>query len=166
MRINDWLHVSGEVRAVVFDGEAGTSDAFAYLAGEPSNAVVVHDTIVHNLVSNIGRQQMTKLIVNETTARVAYLALSTSAITPAVTDLTLPSELIRQPISVIQSSLTYYQLYSAYFATGDFSSTGIAAAALNDTVTTGGNQWADATVSISKSTAQSATVQWTIFLSS
>ena len=160
--VNDDMGIRGIVSVYTFDGDLPAeivSDPLklsAYLEGcEPSY-------VTRNMVSNVGRAQMTKLIVAETTATASYIGLTTSATTPSLTLTALTDELVRQAVSTRRSYNTYYQQYIAYFATTSFNSTGIAGAALNDTASTGGSQWAAASISLSKSNVQSATVAWLI----
>lgn len=161
MGLIDEMRYHGAIRVVVFNGDPGERHALDYLDGAPST-FVQSDQTVHNLVTNMGRQKMTQLIVGETTAGVGYIGLSTSAITPALTDIALTNEVARLALSIKQSISTYTQRYSAYAATGDFNSTGVVACGLFDTATTGGNMFADGSITLSKTNTQSATIDWRI----
>lgn len=159
--VEDELHVVGTVRALVFDGDIDPGRITAVLddSGTPEWKRIVSVGQWRNLVTNIGRQQMTKLIVAETTLTARYMALSTSVIVAGFADVALTNEFIRVGLSVAQSFNTYYQRYSAYFSTVSFASTSIFAEGLFDTATTGGFMWADASISLSKTALQSAVVE-------
>jgi hypothetical protein len=159
MKIDDTMKFSGEVSCFVFNGEIDFGDQnlteFIDTRTAPAWDQLVSEFHTPNLVTTVGRGQMTKIIVGETTLLCGYCALSTSTITPAIADTTLPSEKIRQAVSTRQSVSSLTQRYLTYFTTVSFGSTAIASEGLFDATSSGGNMWADATVSISKSTTQS-----------
>lgn len=150
----------GEVRALVFEGDVDL--AVLSDSGHEAWSRLVSEQILSNLVTNIGRQQMTRLIVAETTAVCTYMALSTSVVVPALTDTvgTIPDRISTVALSVRQSISSFYQRYVGYFSTVSFASTGINTEALLDAQSTAAatNLWADSAVSISKSGTQSLIV--------
>ena len=163
--IDETMGYSGRVRALVFEGDISTGDIERALA-RPMDFPLVYEFTDHNLVTNLGRQQMTKLIVAETTSVASHIALSTTAIAPALTDTvaTITNRIATQALTIAQSYLTYYQRYVAYYTTTSFGSTGIVTAALLDAASTAAttNLFADATISVSKSTTQSLIAEWQI----
>jgi hypothetical protein len=163
LNVNDAQKFRGEVRAYTFDGDLDDPLAVLDDKAHPAWDRLAEERISSNLVTNLGRQQMTKLIVAETTLIAAYMALSTDAITPAVADTvaTITSRTITQALTIAQSYLSTYQRYVAYFTTTSFGSTGIVTEALLDASSTSAttNLWADASISVSKSTTQSLVVE-------
>lgn len=157
------MRLRGEVRVTVFDGDlpimTGPELATFLDTREP-------DHIYTNMVTDLGRRQMTRRIVGESATILSYIGLSTSATTASLAATALTDEISRKPVSVIESIATYYQRYIAYYATTDFSSTGIAGAGGFDTASTGGTMWTIASISLSKTNAQSATVEWRVLSSS
>lgn len=164
MNIDDKFGLHGEVKVIVFEGELP-----AEIVADPAQmAAFIENTsgeTFRNLVTNVGRQQMTQLIVAETTSAAGYIAVSTGTIVPALTDTTLPSEIRRNAVTLRSAHNNIYQRYSTYFAPTEFSSTAIAACGLFDTATTGGNLFADAVISMSKTNTQGAVLAWTILAS-
>lgn len=151
----------GEVRAYVFEGDIDPVRV-ANDTGDEAWSRLVSEYATANLVTNLGRAQMTKILVGESTAVLLYMALSTSIIVPAFTDTvtTIPDRIITQPLSIKQSYLTYYQRYVSFFSTVSFASTGISTEALLDASSTASttNLWADAAITVSKSATQSLLV--------
>jgi len=148
----------GEVRAYVFDGDLAPD-----VVVDPDRLGALLDqstptAVETNLVTNVGRAQMTKLIVGEAGPVVGYIGLTTSLTTPALTATALTNEIFRKAVSQRVSYLTYYQRYMAYYATTDFASTGLAGEGLFDTASTGGAMWAVTSITVSKSAAQSLVV--------
>lgn len=160
IKIDDQLPIVGSVNAYVFEGDLPSTDLLAIIddRSRPEWSRLVSEYHNSNLVTNAGRQLMTKLIVGETTVGIGYMALSTSVVAPALADTTLPNELIRSIVAVKQSISSYSQRYTTYFGTNAFNSTGINAEGLFDTATTGGNMFADSSITLSKLGTQSATV--------
>ena len=163
-QLSDGVGIRGEVRVYVFDGDLPPMTT-AELAGfvdtrARDECADYYETA--NLVTNVGRERMTKLIVGESTVGFGYIGLTTSLTTPTVGLATLTNKIKRNPCSVKESISTYYQRYIAYFTASDFTSTGIAGAGGFDTVSTGGNMYAAASITLSKSAAQGAVVEWRI----
>ena len=71
-------------------------------------------------------------------------------------------------LTIAQSYLSYYQRYVAYFTTTSFGSTGVVTEALLDAASTSAttNLWADASITVSKSTTQSLIVEHQVLASS
>jgi hypothetical protein len=163
VKIEEGLRLRGEVRVHVFDGDLPPLTGHELVrfldAREPTS-------VYTNMVTDLGRAQMTKLLVGESADQFGYIGLSTSATTPSLTATALPNEIARKACSVIQSIATYYQRRIAYFSTTDFNSTGIVGAGGFDTTSTGGTMWTIASISLSKTNAQAATVEWRILSSS
>ena len=162
MEIRDAMGYAGRVRALVFEGDISTGDVERALA-RPSDFALVSELTEHNLVTNLGRERMTKLIVAETTGVASHVALSTTAIAPALTDTvgTITNRIYTQALTIAQSYLAYSQRYVAYFTTTSFGSTGVVSEALLDAASTAAttNLFADATISVSKSTTQSLIIE-------
>lgn len=159
MAMTDDQTFAGQFRALVIEGDVpDVARALDY----STDFAVVSDVTWRNLVTNNGRAQMTKIIVAETTSVAFAIGLSTSAVVPALGDTALVNEIYRQNISVRQSFLTYSQRYVSVYTTNSFGSTGLAGAGLFDTATTGGVMWADASISVSKSTTQTLIADWRI----
>lgn len=155
MNIEDKGAYAGEVSAYLFDRDLTIDelrDLDITLAGRAP------DLYVRNMVTNVGRAQMTKLIVGETGPVLGYIGLTTSLTTPALTATALTDEIFRKAMSQRVSYLTYYQRYAAYYATTDFASTGLAGEGLFDTASTGGSMWAVSSLTLSKTAAQSLVV--------
>ena len=165
INVDEGMGYTGRVRALVFEGDISTGDIERALA-RPLDFPLVYEFTDHNLVTNLGRERMTKLIVAETTKAASHIALSTTAITPAMTDTvaTIVDRIATQALTIAQSYLTYYQRYVAYYTTTSFGSTGVAAAALLDAASTAAttNLFADATISVSKTTPQSLIAEWQV----
>ena len=168
----DALTYRGTVRAWVLDGDPSTDEVAAALS-DPQHSMwgrVVDYAEHSNLVTNLGRQQMTKLIVAETTSVASHIALSTTAITPAAADTvaTITDRVSTVGLTIAQSYLSYYQRYVAYFTTTSFGSTGVVTEALLDAASTSAttNLWADASITVSKSTTQSLIVEHQVLASS
>ena len=163
--MRDGQRYAGRVRAWVLDGDASTDELAAALSdrAHPMWGRVVDYSEESNLVTNLGRERMTRLIVAESTAVASHIALSTSAIAPALTDTVamITNRIYTQALTIAQSYLTFGQRYVAYFATTSFGSTGIVTEALLDAASTAAttNVWADASISVSKSTTQSLIVE-------
>lgn len=167
MEVSDGQRFRGQVRTLVFEGDI-SADRFMTVLDDrtqPEWNRFVEERVVNNLVTNVGRGQMTALIVGSTTTRAGYLALSTAAIAPAITDTVLPSEFIRSALTTIQVYNTTYQRYATYFPSVSFTSTSINSVGLFDAASTGGNMYADASATISKTATQSLTVDWKILAS-
>lgn len=162
MKIDDTMKVQGEVNAYVFDGDIDFGDQtlteFIDTRTAPAWTRLASESHSANLVTTTGRKAMTQIIVGESTVLCNYCALSTSAITPAIADTSLPTEKIRQVVSTRVSLAGAIQRYQTYFTTVSFGSTGIASEGLFDATSSGGTLWADATVTINKSTTQSLLV--------
>ncbi len=160
-RIEDVQSHRGEIRALVFEGDV---DPVAVLSdtGNEAWSRLASEHITRNLVTNIGRQQMTKLIVAETTSVCLYMALSTSVVAVALSDTvaSIPNRISTVALTVHQSFSSFYQRYVGYFSTVSFATTGINTEALLDASSTAAatNLWADAVVTISKSGTQSLIV--------
>jgi hypothetical protein len=160
-RIEDAQLYRGDVRALVFEGDV---EPMAVLSDTGNEAWLrlVSEYISGNLVTNLGRQQMTKLIVAETTATCLYMALSTSVVAVALTDTvaSIPDRISTVALTIHQSFSSFYQRYVGYFSTVSFASTGINTEALLDAQSTAAatNLWADAAVTISKSGTQSLVI--------
>lgn len=152
MNIEDGNSYSGKVSAYLFDGDL-TAEQIRNLDTMLEN--LTPDFYSKNTVTNVGRAQMTKLIVGETGPVLGYIGLTTSLTTPSLVLTTLTDEIFRKAMSQRVSYLTYYQRYAAYYATTDFASTGIAGEGLFDTASTGGAMWAVSSLTVSKSAAQS-----------
>lgn len=158
--VNDSQGFAGEIRTLVLEGDVDPSRAVEILDNPqaPERQRLVDEQFYRNLVTNNGRAQMTKIILGESTSIALTIALSTSAIVPALGDTALTNEIYRQAVSVRQSFLIYYQRYVGVFTTVSFGSTGVVAEGLFDTATTGGIMWADASISVNKSTTQTLIV--------
>ncbi len=165
--MRDGQRYAGRVRAWVLDGDASTDEVAAAMSdrAHPMWGRVTDYSEEHNLVTNSGRERMTKVIVGEASGA-THIALSTTAVTPALTDTvaTITNRIYTQALTIAQSYLTYYQRYVAYYTTTSFGSTGIVTAALLDAASTAAttNLWADASISVSKSTTQSLIAEWQI----
>lgn len=146
---------TGEVSAYLFDGDL-TPTQLADIDGLLLGRIPDYRQI--NTVTNVGRQQMTKLIVGETGPVLGYIGLSTSATTPSLALTALTDEIFRKAMSQRVSYLSYYQRYMAYYATTDFASTGLAGEGLFDTASTGGSMWAATSITVSKTAAQSLVI--------
>lgn len=147
----------GEVRAFVFSGDV-PAEVLADRS-RPEWSRLVHESISSNLVTYAGLRSMTQLIVQNSTLLAMAIGLSTSAITPTALDLSLPTEKSRQGLILVASTSNYYQRYVAYFPTTAFSSTAIMSEALYDGFSTAANMWAEASVTISKTTSQSLYIE-------
>jgi hypothetical protein len=157
----DGVRTVGEVRIYVIDGDLPSGqDIAAYIDSRDP------DQVYRNMVTDLGRAQMTKRIVGEAADPLGYIGLSTSATTASLGALTLTDEIARKAVSVMSSIATYYQRYVAYFSTTDFNSTGIAGAGGFDTSSTGGLMWTIAAIALSKTAGQAAIVEWRVLASS
>ena len=153
--LSDRTPYVGEVSAYLFDGDL-TPEQLANLGATLENRTP--DFQSSNLVTNVGRQQMVKLIVGETGPVLGYIGLTTSLTTPSLVLTALTDEIFRKAMSQRVSYLSYYQRYTAYYATTDFASTGLAGEGLFDTASTGGSMWAASSITVSKSAAQSLVI--------
>jgi hypothetical protein len=160
-RIEDIQPYRGEVRALVFEGDVEPMSVLSDTGNEAWRRLV-SEYVSSNLVTDIGRQQMTKLIVGETTALCLYMALSTSVVAVALSDTvaSIPDRISTVALTVHQSFSNFYQRYVGYFSTVSFATTGINTEALLDASSTAAatNLWADAAVTLSKSATQSLVV--------
>ena len=163
--MRDGQRYAGRVRAWVLDGDASTDELSAALSdrGHPMWGRVTDYSEESNLVTNLGRERMTLLMVAESTRTATHIALSTTAVTPALTDTvgTITNRIYTQALTIAQSYLTFSQRFVAYFTTTSFGSTGVVTEALLDASSTAAttNLWADASISVSKSTTQSLIVE-------
>lgn len=155
MKIEDRTTVIGEVWAYVFDGDLTTGQLESLGATLEDRDP---DFYSSNVVTSVGRAQMTKLIVGETGPVLGYIGLTTSLTTPSLVLTALTDEIFRKAMSQRVSYLSTYQRYAAYYATTDFASTGIAGEGLFDTASTGGAMWAVSSLTVSKSAAQSLVI--------
>ncbi|MCR4338328.1 MAG: hypothetical protein NUW01_00415 [Gemmatimonadaceae bacterium] len=163
--MRDGQRYAGRVRAWVLDGDASTDEVAAAMAdrAHPLWGRVTDYSEEHNLVTNLGRSRMVLLAVAESTRVASHIALSTTAVAPALTDTvgTITNRIYTQALTIAQSYLTYYQRYVGYFTTTSFSSTGVSTEALLDASSTAAttNLWADASITVSKSSTQSLIVE-------
>lgn len=166
VRVDEPMSLYGEVRAYVFDGEVPDAHdpiRLRHFLDEEAERSAAAKTYSRNLVTNLGRERMVKLIVAESTAVASHIALSTTAVTPALTDTvgTITNRIATAALTIAQSYLTYTTRYVAYFTTTSFSSTGVVTEALLDASSTSAttNLWADASITVSKSSTQSLIVE-------
>lgn len=160
LELKDHTGYTGEVHVLVFDGDLPLCDLVAVIddSGHPLRSRLVSESITRNTVTNVGRQQMTKLIVGESASYGNYIGLSTSATTPSLVLTALTDEISRKACTIIASYLSYTQRKVAYFTTTDFASTGVAGEGIFDTTSTGGSMWAATSLSLSKTATQSLVV--------
>jgi hypothetical protein len=160
--IEDRTGCVGEVSAYLFNGDLAPEvlNDPRLLSGLLDSRLP--DVVGKNMVTNVGRQQMTKLIMGESASLASYIGLSTSATTPSLAATALTNEIYRKAASIATSYLTYGQRRVTYFATGDFGSTGVQGEGIFDTASTGGSMWAIASISVSKTTTQSLVVSHVI----
>ena len=160
--IDDGIHLRGEVRTYVLEGDLAPT-----LLSDPQRLCEYLDGLeptglYFNTVTNVGRQAYVQRIVAETTANIGYTGLTTSATTPSLTLTALTNEILRKANSVNQSYLTYTMRHVSYHSTVDWGSTGIAGIGLFDTASTGGQMFAAASISVSKTTTQSLVTDYRV----
>ena len=156
--VNESPGLRGSLRLVTWDGDVSDTEALAYLDGLWLPGRVVRDVTQRNLITNVGRALVTSLGVAAGGTAYGWIAVGTSAITPAATNTTLTGELTRKACSTVAVLSTYYMRFVTNFTTGDFNAT-VLGFGLFDAAAAG-NMGAIVSANVLKDSSHSLLAEW------
>ena len=165
MNIDEGQRMRGEVILTVLDRDPTDAELRAVLDGAYSPLAarrIVRQVTVGNLITNVGRADITSRIINGNTTTIAgWIAVTQTAIVPAATDTTLTGETARKACSTVSVLSTYYQRYAATFTSADLGAVTIMGLGLF-TAAAVGNLWAIVSTSLAKTASESVVAEWRI----
>lgn len=113
---------------------------------------------VENLITNVGLQQLAKLLAGTDTKKPSHIAVGTGTNAPAVTDTTLQAEHTRIVTDTPSVYASYYARWVCTFTTSQ-ANADLREAGLFDAAV-GGNLWSRVNINVNKTSAMSLTFDW------
>lgn len=161
MRTRDGLQLVGRVTFWLLEGELNDDGVREVLAGRRPALRVARA----NLVTNVGRAQITKRITDQAgVTSPTHIAFGSTVFTPAVGDTTPTGEFFRKVCSTVAPHQSYFARYVMNALTTEANGTIKGAFLL--TAAAGGDLWAEVSADIVKTSGQSLLSEWTLEIKS